>query len=117
MPIKIPDRLPAAGVLSEENIFVMTESRATHQDIRPLRVLLLNLMPKKIETETQLLRLLSNTALQVDVELLRIDDRPTKNTPREHLDAFYRDFEQVQDNFYDGFIITGAPLGRMVEKS
>ncbi len=113
MPIKIADNLPAARILQSENIFVMPESRAVHQDIRPLKVLILNLMPKKIETETQLLRLLSNTALQVDVELLRIDDRPTKNTPREHLDAFYRDFEQVENNFYDGFIITGAPLGQI----
>lgn len=111
MPIKIPDRLPAAGVLSEENIFVMTESRATHQDIRPLRVLLLNLMPKKIETEIQLMRMLSNSPLQVDVDLLRIDDRESKNTPKAHLDTFYQDFAQVRDNRYDGLIITGAPLG------
>lgn len=112
MPIKIADNLPAAQILQSENIFVMPESRAVHQDIRPLKVLILNLMPKKIETETQLLRLLSNTALQVDVELLRIDDRPTKNTPREHLDTFYRDFEEIENDFYDGFIITGAPLGQ-----
>ena len=111
MPIKIPDRLPAAGVLSEENIFVMTESRATHQDIRPLRVLLLNLMPKKIETEIQLMRMLSNSPLQVDVDLLRIDDRESKNTPKAHLDTFYHDFAQVKHNRYDGLIITGAPLG------
>ncbi len=111
MPIKIPDRLPAAEVLSEENIFVMTDSRASHQDIRPLRVLLLNLMPKKIETEIQLMRMLSNSPLQVDVDLLRIDDRESKNTPTSHLRAFYQDFEQVKAIKYDGLIITGAPLG------
>lgn len=111
MPIKIPDRLPAAEVLSEENIFVMTDSRASHQDIRPLRVLLLNLMPKKIETEIQLMRMLSNSPLQVDVDLLRIDDRESKNTPTSHTRTFYQDFDQVRDNKYDGLIITGAPLG------
>jgi homoserine O-succinyltransferase len=113
MPIRIPDELPAANILTQENIFIMPASRAEHQDIRPLRVLILNLMPKKIETETQLLRLLSNSALQIDVELLRIDDRPSKNTPKEHLDAFYRSFEEIKDNCYDGFIITGAPLGQI----
>lgn len=113
MPIKIPDKLPAANILLDENIFVMSESRAMHQDIRPLRVLILNLMPKKIETETQLLRLLSNTALQVHVDLLRIDDRPSKNTPAEHLDTFYVDFETIEHQYYDGFIITGAPLGQV----
>ncbi len=111
MPIQIPDLLPAAGVLSDENIFVMTRTRAMHQDIRPLRVLLLNLMPKKIETEIQLMRMLSNSPLQVDVDLLRIDDRESKNTPKAHLDTFYQDFSQVRDNRYDGLIITGAPLG------
>ncbi|QFI53363.1 homoserine O-acetyltransferase MetA [Aeromonas simiae] len=111
MPIKIPDQLPAAAVLGEENIFVMSESRAVTQNIRPLRVLILNLMPKKIETEIQLLRMLSNTPLQVDVDLLRIDDRDSRNTPRAHLENFYNDFEQVRSNNYDGMIITGAPLG------
>lgn len=111
MPIRIPDKLPAAGVLSEENIFVMTETRAVHQDIRPLRVLLLNLMPKKIETETQLMRMLSNSPLQVNVDLLRIDNRESKNTPKAHLETFYQDFAQVKQNKYDGLIITGAPLG------
>lgn len=111
MPIKISDQLPAATVLSEENIFVMTESRAVTQNIRPLRVLILNLMPKKIETEIQLLRMLSNTPLQVDVDLLRIDDRESRNTPQAHLENFYHDFEQVRHNNYDGMIITGAPLG------
>lgn len=111
MPIKIPDRLPATDILRSENIFVMTEARAASQGIRPLKVLLLNLMPKKIETETQFLRLLSNSPLQVDVELLRIDNRPTKNTPQEHLDTFYRQFEMVKDRNFDGLIVTGAPLG------
>lgn len=111
MPIKIPDQLPATDVLRSENIFVMTEARAASQAIRPLKVLLLNLMPKKIETETQFLRLLSNSPLQVDVELLRIDNRPTKNTPTEHLDTFYRQFEMVKSRNFDGLIVTGAPLG------
>ncbi|MCU8287946.1 homoserine O-succinyltransferase [Vibrio vulnificus] len=111
MPIRIPDQLPAADVLRTENIFVMSETRAAKQEIRPLRVLILNLMPKKIETETQFLRLLSNSPLQVNVELLRIDDRPSKNTPTEHLDNFYRQFEMVKNRNFDGLIITGAPLG------
>lgn len=111
MPIRIPDRLPAANVLSQENIFVMTETRAVNQEIRPMRVLLLNLMPQKIETENQLLRMLSNSPLQINVDLLRIDDRPSKNTPQSHLESFYHDFEQIKDQFYDGLIITGAPLG------
>ncbi|WP_019614770.1 homoserine O-acetyltransferase MetA [Psychromonas ossibalaenae] len=113
MPIRIPDDLPAAGILKSENIFTMSESRASHQHIRPLRVLILNLMPKKIETETQLMRLLSNTPLQVDVELLRVDARASRNTPQEHLDKFYGDFERVKDQKWDGFIITGAPLGKI----
>ncbi|OOF22351.1 homoserine O-succinyltransferase [Salinivibrio proteolyticus] len=111
MPIKIPDQLPATNILRRENIFVMTETRAVSQNIRPLKVLLLNLMPKKIETETQFMRLLSNSPLQVDVELLRIDNRPSKNTPTEHLDTFYRQFEAVRGRNFDGLIVTGAPLG------
>ncbi len=111
MPIKIPDKLPATDILKNENIFVMSESRASTQEIRPLKVLILNLMPKKIETETQFLRLLSNSPLQVDVELLRIDNRPSKNTPQQHLEAFYRQFEVVREHNFDGLIITGAPLG------
>ncbi|SIO96134.1 homoserine O-acetyltransferase MetA [Vibrio spartinae] len=111
MPIKIPDQLPATDVLLHEKIFVMHESRASTQGIRPLKVLILNLMPKKIETETQFLRLLSNSPLQVDVELLRIDNRPSRNTPEEHLDMFYRQFEMVKDRYFDGLIVTGAPLG------
>ncbi|MGL4380473.1 MAG: homoserine O-succinyltransferase MetA [Vibrio sp.] len=111
MPIRIPDQLPASDVLRTENIFVMSESRAATQEIRPLKVLLLNLMPKKIETETQFLRLLSNSPLQIDIELLRIDDRPSKNTPEQHLNTFYRQFELVKTRNFDGLIITGAPLG------
>lgn len=113
MPIRISDDLPAASILKSENIFTMPKSRASLQDIRPLKVLILNLMPKKIETETQLMRLLSNTPLQVDVELLRVDARASKNTPQEHLDKFYGDFERVKDLKWDGFIITGAPLGEI----
>lgn len=111
MPIKIPDALPATDILRQENIFVMSSTRAQNQDIRPLRVLLLNLMPKKIETETQFLRLLSNSPLQVDVELLRIDDKPTKNTPIDHLNMFYRQFKAIESANFDGLIVTGAPLG------
>ncbi|QSX38363.1 homoserine O-acetyltransferase MetA [Shewanella sedimentimangrovi] len=113
MPVKIPDNLPAAGILESENIFVMSETRAAHQDIRPMKVLVLNLMPNKIETETQLLRLLGNTPLQVDVELLRIHDRESRHTPLDHMNTFYRDFEQVRHKNYDGLIITGAPLGQL----
>ncbi|GLT15086.1 homoserine O-acetyltransferase MetA [Vibrio algivorus] len=111
MPIKIPDQLPASDILRQERIFIMSETRATTQMIRPLKVLILNLMPKKIETETQFLRLLSNSPLQVDIELLRIDDRPSKNTPTEHLNNFYRQFDVVKNRNFDGLIITGAPLG------
>ncbi len=110
MPIKIPDKLPARQVLAEENIFVMNEKRAIHQDIRPMRVLILNLMPTKIATETQLLRLLGNTPLQIEVELLRIRNHASKNTPEEHLLAFYKTFEQVQEEFFDAMIVTGAPV-------
>lgn len=111
MPVRIPDNLPAADILESENIFVMSETRAENQDIRPMRVLILNLMPNKIETETQLLRLLGNTPLQVDVDLLRIHDKESKHTSIDHMNTFYRDFNQVRDNNYDGLIITGAPLG------
>jgi homoserine O-succinyltransferase len=111
LPIKIPDQLPATDILRNENIFIMSETRAATQEIRPLKVLILNLMPKKIDTETQFLRLLSNSPLQVDVELLRIDNRPSSNTPEEHLNNFYRQFEMVKERNFDGLIITGAPLG------
>jgi len=113
MPLNIPDGLPAFDVLQRENIFCMANSTAQLQDIRPIRVLLLNLMPKKIETEIHLLRMLSNSPLQVDVELLRITDKPSKNTPIEHMDNFYKNFSEVKDNKYDGMIITGAPLGQV----
>ncbi|QUN07620.1 homoserine O-succinyltransferase [Shewanella yunxiaonensis] len=113
MPVRIPDNLPAADVLESENIFVMSESRAAMQDIRPMKVLILNLMPNKIETETQLLRLLSNTPLQVDIDLLRIHDKESKHTPMDHLNTFYRDFEEVKERNFDGLIITGAPLGKL----
>jgi len=111
MPIRVPDELPAVNFLRNENVFVMTSSRAKTQEIRPLKVLILNLMPKKIETENQFLRLLSNSPLQIDVQLLRIDSRESKNTPAEHLNNFYCDFEDIQDENYDGLIVTGAPLG------
>jgi homoserine O-succinyltransferase len=111
MPINIPDNLPAVEVLQKENIFVMTDSQAAHQDIRPLNILLLNLMPKKIETEIHILRMLANSPLQVNVELMRIHDRPSGNTPIEHMDSFYKDFEAIRYHKYDGMIITGAPLG------
>ena len=98
MPIKIPDALPASEILSNENIFVMGEDRAVHQDIRPLKIGILNLMPTKIATETQLLRLLGNSALQVEITLLRTQTYQSKNTPEEHLLNFYQTFEQVRDD-------------------
>ncbi len=110
MPIKIQDGLPAIKVLTEENIFVMTESRAEHQDIRALRILILNLMPKKIVTENQLLRMLSNSPLQCEVEFIHPSTHESKNTPREHLDVFYKTFDDVKDRKFDGLIITGAPV-------
>ncbi|MBO5109354.1 MAG: homoserine O-succinyltransferase [Clostridia bacterium] len=109
MPIKINEHLPAAQVLKNENIFVITESRATSQDIRPLRILILNLMPTKIVTETQLARLLGNTPLQIEMELLAVGRTP-KNTTKEHMLAFYKSFADVKDRFYDGMVITGAPV-------
>ena len=110
MPIRIPDSLPATSVLEGENIFVMTEHRALHQDIRPLNLLILNLMPTKIVTETQLLRKLSNTPLQINVHLLKTISHTAQNTDSQHLDSFYTTFEQVRENRYDGMIITGAPV-------
>ncbi|MFP1982603.1 homoserine O-succinyltransferase MetA [Lonsdalea quercina] len=111
MPIRVPDELPAVNFLRNENVFVMTSSRAKTQEIRPLKVLVLNLMPKKIETENQFLRLLSNSPLQIDIQLLRIDSRESKNTPTEHLNNFYCNFEDIKDENFDGLIVTGAPLG------
>ena len=113
MPIRIPNDLPAVKTLNDENIFVMTETRAITQDIRPLKILLLNLMPKKIETETQLSRLLGNSPLQVELELIHTKSHKSKNTPAEHLFAFYKTFEDVKDQTFDGMIITGAPVENM----
>ena len=113
MPIMIPNGLPAAATLAEENIFVMNETRAVTQDIRPLQILVLNLMPTKIATETQLSRLLGNTPLQVELELIHTDSHESKNTSREHLLKFYQTFEDVKDRWFDGLIITGAPVEQM----
>lgn len=113
MPIKIPNDLPAVKTLTDENIFVMTETRAITQDIRPLKILLLNLMPKKIETETQLSRLLGNSPLQVDFEFIHVKSHISKNTSAEHLFTFYKTFDDVKDNNFDGMIITGAPVEQM----
>ncbi len=110
MPIKIPNDLPAVQTLTEENIFVMTQTRAVTQDIRPLRILLLNLMPKKIETETQLTRLLGNTPLQIELELIRVKSHVAQNTALDHLLAFYKTFDDVRGENFDGMIITGAPV-------
>ena len=110
MPINIPNELPAKARLEAENIFVMTETRATTQDIRPLKIAILNLMPTKIATETQLLRLLGNIPLQVDVELIGLDTHVPQNTPQEHLLAFYKPFSTIKHKKFDGFIITGAPV-------
>lgn len=110
MPIRVPAQLPAQAVLDKENVFVMDSTRAASQDIRPLEVGILNLMPNKIQTETQLCRLLSNTPLQINVDLIRIDSHVSKHTPAAHMDSFYLDFEQIVDKKYDGLIITGAPV-------
>lgn len=110
MPIRVPFDLPAQAVLDKENIFVMDTQRAATQDIRPLEVGILNLMPNKIQTETQLCRLLSNTPLQINVDLIRIDNHVSKHTPSEHMDSFYTDFDDIADKRYDGLIITGAPV-------
>ena len=110
MPIRIPNELPAKAQLEAEHIFVMPELRATTQDIRPLKIALLNLMPTKITTETQFLRLLSNTPLQIDIELIRLDTHTSKNTSKEHLLAFYKSFAEVKNQRFDGLIITGAPI-------
>ncbi len=113
MPIKIPNALPAAQVLTDENIFIMTETRALTQDIRPLRILLLNLMPTKIDTETQLSRLLGNTPLQIELELIHTKSHQSKNTPEDHMISFYKTFDEVKDQNWDGLIITGAPVELM----
>lgn len=113
MPIRIPDALPARGVLEGENIFVMTENRALHQDIRPLKLVLLNLMPTKIVTETQIMRKLSNTPLQIEIELLQTASHTAKNTGTEHLETFYRTFDEIRHERFDGMIITGAPVEQL----
>ncbi len=110
MPIKIPNLLPATEILESENIFVITENRAIHQDIRPLKILVLNLMPTKVVTETQLARILGNTPLQVELELLQMKSHDSKNVSQDHMLAFYKTFDQVQDQKFDGMIITGAPV-------
>ena len=110
MPIKIADKLPATKQLTKENIFVMTEKRAAKQDIRPLKIALVNLMPEKIKTETQLLRLLSNSPLQVEVDLIQMSSHISKTTSEEHLSAFYKEFNDIKSKKFDGMIITGAPV-------
>lgn len=110
MPINIPSNLPARQTLEQENIFLITKERAAHQDIRPLRILILNLMPLKIETETQLLRLIANTPLQVDIELMQTASHQSSHTPSQHLLTFYRTFSELKEEFYDGLIVTGAPV-------
>jgi homoserine O-succinyltransferase/O-acetyltransferase len=110
MPLNVPDNLPAIDILKEENIFIMTETRASHQDIRPLRLVILNLMPVKITTEAHLLRMLSNSPLQIEISLLNIENHVSKNTPIEHLKAFYLNFGKIKDQKFDGMIVTGAPV-------
>lgn len=113
MPIKIPNELPAYKTLTDENIFIMDETRAISQDIRPLRIAIVNLMPTKIDTETQLMRLLGNTALQVEVELLHTKSYESKNISKEHLRTFYKTFDDVKDQSFDGMIVTGAPVEQL----
>ena len=110
MPLRLPDKLPAIELLKKENIFVMDDSRATSQDIRPLRIVILNLMPLKITTETDLVRLLSNTPLQMEIYFMKLKSHTSKNTPIEHMMMFYRDFDVLQKEKFDGMIITGAPI-------
>ena len=110
MPVRLPDKLPAIELLKKENIFVMNDSRATTQDIRPLRIVILNLMPLKITTETDLVRLLSNTPLQIDISFMKLKSHTPKNTPIEHMMMFYRDFDDMADEKFDGMIVTGAPV-------
>lgn len=110
MPVNIPDKLPSNDILRNENVFVMNESQAIHQDIRPLKIAILNLMPIKMTTETHLLRMLSNSPLQVEITLLYTATHIPKNTPMEHLNLFYKCFEDVKDTYFDGLIITGAPI-------
>lgn len=113
MPVNIPDKLPAINLLKKENIFVINESRASHQDIRPLRIIILNLMPLKITTETDLLRLLSNTPLQLEIDFLKIKGHTPKNTPVDHMQQFYKESDVLFKKNYDGMIITGAPVEQL----
>lgn len=113
MPVRVPVSLPAVEALREENIFVIDEQRASSQDIRPLRIAILNLMPLKIMTETDLLRLISNTPLQIELDFIDTDSHVSKNTPREHIETFYKKFDEVKHNNYDGLIITGAPVEKV----
>ena len=113
MPLRIPDQLPAIKILEEENIFVMDETRATHQDIRPLKIIILNLMPLKISTETDLLRLLSNSPLQIEIDFMKIKGHTPKNTPSQHMKMFYRNIDELNGKKYDGMIITGAPVEQL----
>ena len=121
MPVKIPSSLPAVEILKAENIFVMDDLRASAQDIRPLKLLILNLMPLKIVTETDLLRLISNTPLQIELDFMSVSGHISRNTPLEHIDTFYKDFDEIRSQNYDGMIITGAPVetvrgGRLLER-
>ncbi len=113
MPVRVPSSLPAVEALRNENIFVIDEQRASSQDIRPLKIAILNLMPLKIMTETDLLRLLSNTPLQIEIDFIEPDGHVCKNTPREHIEAFYKKFDNIRGDNYDGFIITGAPVEKV----
>ncbi len=113
MPLRLPDRLPAIDLLKQENIFVMGDARAHAQDIRPLRIVILNLMPLKVTTETDLIRLLSNTPLQLDINFMKLKSHTPKNTPIEHMIMFYRDFDLMRNEKYDGMIITGAPVEQL----
>lgn len=113
MPVRVPSSLPAVEALRNENIFVIEEQRASAQDIRPLKIAILNLMPLKIMTETDLLRLISNTPLQIEIDFLEPDGHVSKNTPREHIEAFYQKFDDIRHDNYDGFIVTGAPVEKV----
>ena len=113
MPIKLDNKLPALDVLRSENVFIMDENRASSQDIRPMEVLILNLMPTKEVTETQLLRLLANTPLQINVEFLYMASHKSKNTHAEHMETFYKTFDEIKHKYYDGLIVTGAPVEQM----
>ena len=110
MPLNIPGTLPAVDLLAEENIFVMDSERASRQEIRPLKIVILNLMPIKVTTETDLIRLLSNTPLQIEIDFLHMESHTSKNTPIEHLNTFYKTFDEISKSKYDGMIITGAPV-------